>query len=181
MRGAQSSSWRSRDAEPCWDGLAACPTHSQLSFVVFSPLSHFCKRNSSHHAFFFPPGFLPLSPWRSSSFICVRKSKQSTSLLRRWGVLSKKLTRDIPEPWPREGNKPHKKPHKNPFSGKLCCASQGSKRGWSQQGCHRGGQKVTNSACGIRHRAGAAEKRCIWTATAIPVKKHPGNLGINFS
>lgn len=100
MRGIQS---RGRDAEPPWDGQADCPGDSGLSFVVFFPQALLQKTSLTPRLLFFVPWLPSPSSWRGSSLICVRKSKQSTSLLRSWCALSQKLTQDILESWPREG------------------------------------------------------------------------------
>lgn len=110
------------------------------------------------------PGFLPLPPWQSSSFICVSKSKQSTSLLRRWSGLSEKLTQDILEPRPREEERAPQQTAQKSFlwQSPLCASGQQEGLKSTAMSRHRpGGQTAANCSCGISHGAGAAEKCCL--------------------
>lgn len=110
------------------------------------------------------PGFLPLPPWQSSSFICVSKSKQSTSLLRRWSGLSEKLTQDILEPRPREEERAPQQTAQKSFlwQSPLCPSGQQEGLKSTAMSRHRpGGQTAANCSCGISHGAGAAEKCCL--------------------
>lgn len=163
MRGIQSLSWRSRDAELPWDGLADCPGDSQISFVVFFPSGTSAKDTPHTMAFLFP-GFLPLPPWQSSSFICVSKSKQSTSLLRRWSGLSEKLTQDILEPRPREEERAPQQTAQKSFLWQTPLCPSGQQEGLKSTAMSRhrpGGQTAANCSRGISHGAGAAEKCCL--------------------
>lgn len=181
MRGAQSWSWSSRDAELSLAGMDWLPVPQTPALLCrFSPPQALLQKKFLTPWLLFFPGFLPLPPWQSSSFICVRKSKQSTSLLRRWGVLSKKLTRDILESWPGEGKQAPQQTTQKSFLWQTLLCFSGQQEGLKSTGMSqpRHGRTRGDKLC-LCHQE-QQRSAASWTAT-LPAKKHPGNVGINFS